>query len=494
MSDTKDRYDVFLSYNSADQLEVNWLREKLLAMHLTVFMDLWELRPGFPVQEKLSRALENAKSVAVVVGSTGIGRWQQVEFESALGEQVGGSGRPVIPIILQGVLLDKVPLFLRRENRIDFSTRSEEDELSRLYWGITGEKPVSLRPAEVRKSSFPPSGLTPLERAVNTLKVSLKSTNITFFVGGRNSPSDPSFPPDDAEIAGNLLKSAGLVAEDENSPPLPIDTAASYFEIQRSPSELEGHVGELIVEKPTKIPPVLKSLANLLLVLQRYRKPRGGGRSRQLIVTTNPDVGIERALLTQALPFGRVIQHMGLGPLYVSSFTSIHVNRGDVDPTGEEVDEQLAGVPKSDIDPRELSLESLPEIILYKLRGSYDCYGTCALSTEQYLKFHIGAIERNLIPKKISEIVQQTPIVLLNYSYLDPDYRLASYTLLAKARETTRDPIYAVQKAGTSSWPESALWERLKIHALEDRRITTIEEEGEFFLKVLMNKLQEGIP
>jgi len=181
-----------------------------------------------------------------------------------------------------------------------------------------------------------------------------------------------------------------------------------------------------------------------------------------------------------------------LGPLYVSSFTSVGVNPGDR--TWRELDEELARIPKSAIDPRELSLENLPEIILYKLRGSYDCHGTCALSTEQYLKFHIGAIERNLIPKKISEIVQQTPIVLLNYGYLDPDYRLASYTLLAKARETTRDPIYAVQKVGTSSWPESALWDRLKVLALEDRRITTIEEEGDSFLKVLMKKLQEGTP
>ena len=255
-------------------------------------------------------------------------------------------------------------------------------------------------------------------------------------------------------------------------------------------------------ERSKKIAPVHRSLANLLIRLQEYRKPRGGAKNRQLIITTNPDVTLERTMLVAGVPFTRIVQNLNTGTLQMNSYTGFSAvndkiqfpgrNAVSIEEGWTELDSIIAefGPSEKELNPQELSLENLAGPILYKLRESYDYHATSALSIDQYLKFHIRAAEKNLIPKRISEIVQQTPIIMLNYSFLDPDYRLVSYTLLEKAREATRDPIYALHTPAVSGWPERELWERLKNTVLEERRITTIEEEGHVFLERLNGAIQ----
>jgi TIR domain-containing protein/SIR2-like protein len=497
MSESAPGYDVFVSYNSSDRDVVLPLATKLKQRGLSVFLDGWELRPGFSAQQGLSQALESSKSVAVVVGPSGVGKWQNAEIEVAISEEIR-SKWPVIPVLLPGVSVDQVPLLLRRESRIDFGHSPEAEAFARLVWGITGIKPPEFEPAEPPKLQPNPRGLTDAERAANTLKTLLRAANVTFFLGGNTRLGDPNLPPSSLEIARKLLLEASLINDEQaNIVLFPIDTAASYYAIQKSLPELEGRVGDIVLEKSKKTPPVQQALARLLGALRNFRKPRGGNPGRQLIVTTNPDVMLERTLLQQGVPFTRLVQSPNSASLQINQYSSVSGGGGWVTLPGldpipadgpiEDLDNTIASFGRSSVNVQDLSLDKMTDPILYKLRGSYDCFGTCALSTEQYVEFYRRAIPFKFIPSRIAEIVEQTPVVLLSYSFLDPDFRLAWYALLQNAREATRDPIFALQSPCGDSWPESQLWDRLKQTTLQQMGIiTTIEEAGDLFLGRLL--------
>ncbi len=78
------QYDVFLSYNSADKPVVEILARRLVEAGLTLWLDTWNLVPGEPWQEAIEEALDACPTVAVFLGSSGIGSWESEEMRSAL--------------------------------------------------------------------------------------------------------------------------------------------------------------------------------------------------------------------------------------------------------------------------------------------------------------------------------------------------------------------------------------------------------------------------
>src|SRR3954469_4499230 len=96
------RYDVFLSYNSADQPAVEELAQKLRKKRIKPFFDKWELIPGEPSQEALEKALDESRPCAVFVGQGVLGPWQTEEMRSAIDEWVGDRSIRVIPVLLPG--------------------------------------------------------------------------------------------------------------------------------------------------------------------------------------------------------------------------------------------------------------------------------------------------------------------------------------------------------------------------------------------------------
>jgi hypothetical protein len=125
-------FDVFLSHNSRDKPQVEDIGNRLRARNLRVWLDAWELRPGFPWQ----------RAVAVFVGAEGLGAWQEPEMRAFIArsrrEKV-----PVIPVLLPGCPdSPKLNLFLDAYTWVDLRDGVTEEGLSRLAWGITGAKPV----------------------------------------------------------------------------------------------------------------------------------------------------------------------------------------------------------------------------------------------------------------------------------------------------------------------------------------------------------------
>src|SRR5436305_11764404 len=136
-----DEFDVFLSRNRRDQPVVEQIGAKLRARGLRVWLDKWELRPGFPWQEGLEAAVQRSRAVAVFVGADGLGAWQEPEMRAFIArsrrEQV-----PVIPVLLPGCPdSPQLALFLEAFTWVDLRSGRTEDGLARLVWGITGEKP-----------------------------------------------------------------------------------------------------------------------------------------------------------------------------------------------------------------------------------------------------------------------------------------------------------------------------------------------------------------
>jgi tetratricopeptide (TPR) repeat protein len=151
-------FDVFLSHNSRDKPLVEEIGEHLRARDLRVWLDKWELRPGFPWQEGIEEGVHQSRSGAVFVGPAGLGSWQEPEMRAFI-TRSRREKVPVIPVLLPGCPESpQLTLFLKAFTWVDLRDGITEDGLALLIWGITGTKPdgttatatVSTQPLPIR--------------------------------------------------------------------------------------------------------------------------------------------------------------------------------------------------------------------------------------------------------------------------------------------------------------------------------------------------------
>jgi len=140
-------YDVFLSHNSADKPAVGALAHKLKEAGLQPWFDKWDLVPGTLWQPALAAGLAASKSVAVFVGPSGVGPWEDAETMTALDRAFRERAHRVIPVLLPGSPASsqiKLPSFLHLFTWVDFRKGLDDpDALRRLIAGIRGEAPGS---------------------------------------------------------------------------------------------------------------------------------------------------------------------------------------------------------------------------------------------------------------------------------------------------------------------------------------------------------------
>ena len=134
-------YDVFLSYNRAEEGAVEAIAHRLRSEGLRPFLDRWDLVPGRPWPEELERAHQASRCYAVFVGSSGLSRWARREVWAALDRD----DLPVIPVLLPGAQEEDeehLPPFLRSHTWIDLRQGTSDPEgFRRLVSGIRGEPP-----------------------------------------------------------------------------------------------------------------------------------------------------------------------------------------------------------------------------------------------------------------------------------------------------------------------------------------------------------------
>jgi hypothetical protein len=119
-------FDVFLSHNSKDKPAVRDLKQRLSDAGLHVWLDEDELRPGIPWQQLLEAGIRDSKSIAVLVGSDGLGPWEDEEMQAALVLGVKDR-RPVIPVLLPGACTQpELPMFLTNRTWVDLRSGSAD--------------------------------------------------------------------------------------------------------------------------------------------------------------------------------------------------------------------------------------------------------------------------------------------------------------------------------------------------------------------------------
>jgi hypothetical protein len=139
-------FDVFLSYNSRDRAAVLPLAEALKARGVKAWLDDWEVAPGSFAQEVLEQGILDSGAAAVLVGPSGIGPWENHEMRACIALAVKRRMR-VIPVVLPGVPeVPDLPLFLASFSWLRLGEALDEDFLSRLVWGIRGEKHRTVVP------------------------------------------------------------------------------------------------------------------------------------------------------------------------------------------------------------------------------------------------------------------------------------------------------------------------------------------------------------
>lgn len=142
---TEEKFDIFIAHNSSEKEAVREIASRLKKRNLKPWIDTEQIRPGTLFQASITTAINNIKSFAVVIGESGVGKFQTLEIKTFISKAVD-AGIPIIPVLLPGVkgLSDEGLLFLREFQWIQFSDIDDENAYDLLEWGITGVKPKTL--------------------------------------------------------------------------------------------------------------------------------------------------------------------------------------------------------------------------------------------------------------------------------------------------------------------------------------------------------------
>ena len=100
----EERYDVFLSYNSADLSAVRPLAEALRARQLTAWFAPSRTIVGRQWQKAIAKGLRQSEACALVVGPNGLGDWQLQELDIAQERAVKDDRFRVFLVLLPGRL------------------------------------------------------------------------------------------------------------------------------------------------------------------------------------------------------------------------------------------------------------------------------------------------------------------------------------------------------------------------------------------------------
>jgi hypothetical protein len=515
------KFDVFLSYSSQDRATVDELDALLGARSLRVWYDQREILPGDNWMQKLEHGLRESAAVAVCIGSNSLGPWQRPEMEAAIRASVERTGR-VIPLLLPGVSPRvEMNLFLAGISRVEFpSGLNDRTALDRLHQGISEAHYKNWLAQQESSSRRLPDAVAarsgPVATALTKLKAVLPSTRLVFLVGPGIYDGNCNLPPTDAEITPRLLANMPWLPQPAEGAVLPpLDIVGDYYALQETRIGLENKIVQLIENRSKTLSPVHKELAAVVATLAAQPVRRGQEKPVQLIVTTNLDVMIERALLLEGVPFLRVVQTCSEasggtqieGAEYRGSADSGRIHLAGGDPVGipatdlDAIDNAIAAPERKVLQlgsqeanrPLLRSFDASPgtSVVLYKFRGSLEIQQSCAIATSQYLDLSRRLLRANLLPTQLVELIGNSPLLFIGYHFLDPDFRFTYYTWLRDALELKNVPRFAVQLPPEERTDnpyrrmESGVWEGLKAEFQTQLAVVPLEIDPLEFLRQL---------
>lgn len=134
-------FDVFLSHNSQDKPAVRELKRALEAEGLSCLLDTDEPAPGESPSPRQANGRHDAALIAVCVGPTGTGPWEDEDMQAFLTLAAEQKQR-IVPVLLPGAPeAPKMPMFLSDRAWVDLRPGLSGESLARFIWGIAGRKP-----------------------------------------------------------------------------------------------------------------------------------------------------------------------------------------------------------------------------------------------------------------------------------------------------------------------------------------------------------------
>jgi hypothetical protein len=234
---------------------------------------------------------------------------------------------------------------------------------------------------------------------------------------------------------------------DQFHPLLPLDAAAYLFSVKRPPPALTRTVVEWLAAKPTPLPALPAEYLNIARIFKSIVQNGAGQSRKRLIITTNVDLLLERALLWEGVPFTRVVQ---ADKRTVSNRYDVEIDaarnrhflkdRPAIDlrpdtPVGCAQLENAIRTYSSDqarMTPRQPWEPNDPCLVLYKYHGSIDVPDSLVLSVTDYIR---RSTQVDLaIPKDIRSAASNRRWLFLGYTLLDPQLRHLRQTLLPESK------------------------------------------------------------
>ncbi len=125
------KFDAFISHSSKDKPVVEQIAADLRNRGVRCWVDAEQIGFGQSVIERIEDGLQNSKHVLVCLSSNlGKSNWCRAEYGSVIHRYFSGAtNKRVIPLKLDNVSDDNIPLLIYDLRRADYSNKDEFDEL-----------------------------------------------------------------------------------------------------------------------------------------------------------------------------------------------------------------------------------------------------------------------------------------------------------------------------------------------------------------------------
>src|SRR5438105_13940671 len=162
MSDEQDyRYDLFISYNRADegwaeQLAARLELEDCRGRKLRVFFAPWDILPGEYITESLEEALPQSRKVGLVVTPEAMrSEWVKIERLVITHIAIEERGRRLIPLYRRAC--DKLPALLQGVRAINFEDDAQFEKGYQELLAVIRDEPLRRgEPQPAPKNAPPP--------------------------------------------------------------------------------------------------------------------------------------------------------------------------------------------------------------------------------------------------------------------------------------------------------------------------------------------------
>jgi hypothetical protein len=449
-------FDAFVSYNHEERATVSSIKDHLQRSAVRCWIDYEQILGGESTPTAIVRGLDSCPAALVCLGPNGWGRYQKFEVSELLSRAAAQRMR-VIPVVLPGGDPKLLGEFLfAGVTYVQFLHSLDAETLQRLVLSL-----ASGAPATAPRRPAPALDEDALSPHLHGLASAARARALTLFIGSGFASASQRTSPPRWELGAPLLQELGLSRVDEGSVLPPPDLAAFYYAARHSRRRLEDRILDML---PTLSGPPTEeyvALGDLLRQIGALPWRRSDEPRPVLVVTTNFDLLLERALLHAGVTFTRLVVRRESGQMLMSRFDANAFATRTPSPgftgsfsghpagaPGTSLDEMLANAPSLVLDPPSSTAGSTSVshlatamadpstgVVLLKFHGSLDVGRSWTMSTDDLLSL----ATRAAIPQELGAHLARSGWLFLGYELTDIEFLHVRHTLLRSTANHLHD-------------------------------------------------------